>query len=218
MSRGVLVLVWLALLAARPASASHSTQSFEFPGQQFGNETVSIFVMDALPADIGAPYPDSPRTVVLDFTLELRGTWYGNLPGLEAPFEVYANGDLLLRTSFSTIPGGPQSYPGSYPEDSNTLFAGARMLPIQLGFPLYYVPDCCTDILVTLGRTGTDTSGSWALHDVSLDWSRPIPEPTTMLSSTLGLVALGLRARWRSGRRVAENVAGCRPSHALAAY
>ena len=181
-------------LGATQAWAGHTSQSFDVPGV-FGNQSLSILVMDALPSGEGIDIDDmAPRTVVLDFSIELFGDWYGNTTGLETPFEVFGNGQPLLRTTFSTILNGPQSYPGSFPQDSFLIGGFTRIWDITATFPLFYVPGCCTDIVVMFRRTGSDTSGTWSLSDVSLDWSQPIPEPAPALMLSIGL---GILAVWR---------------------
>ena len=85
-------------LGATQAWAGHTSQSFDVPGV-FGNQSLSILVMDALPSGEGLDIDDmAPRTVVLDFSIELFGDWYGNTTGLETPFEVFGNGQPLCLT------------------------------------------------------------------------------------------------------------------------
>src|SRR5262245_3218266 len=172
-----LLLLAAIALAARPVAASHTFDFWERPGP-YGNETVSILVMEALPS---GPNGDiSPRTVVLDFDVEVSGDWSGSL------FEVHGNRDPLLQDPLASSLDQPTTY------------------SFTRTFPLYFVPGCCTDILLTFAKVGAVTDGTWGLHNVSLDWSRPLPEPAPASSLALGLTALAIRARRRSRHRMKE--------------
>src|SRR5690606_4446677 len=145
---------------------------------------------------------DDPRTVWLDFTLELFGDWHGNAPGLEAPFEIIANDEVILRTTFSTFEDVPHSYPGTFPTD-NYLTGGPRTHDLRMSFPLNRNTEWGADINLQFQHIGPAAQGtSWSIRDGSLDWSRPlgdpIPEPRFIAPIVLAFVAWRVRQSRRS--------------------
>lgn len=196
---GLLGLIITGLNSTK-ATASHEYQTFELPGEH-GNETVEIFVMDALPA--GEYFNTTPRLVWLNLTLELHGDWYGNTAGLETPFEIVANDETLLFTTFSTFHDLPQSSPGVYPGD-NFYTGGRRVYDIRRSFPLYFEGDWPTDIQVQLTRLGTDTSGTWSLTNASLNWRHHIPEPSYTPALMTGLLLVAISGYWARRRHLAR--------------
>jgi hypothetical protein len=201
-------LLWIlaaVLGAAGSASATHSSQAF--PTTFLVGNPVEWVVLDALPT--GPQLDTSPRVVKLafDLTVGVEGTG-------AAPLRIMANGDLLLDTTFAHF--GTQAYPGVrgvdvFPAGTGSVLFDSSESPfslysLELTFPLFFVPGCCTDISILLDQPGfTSPDQALELSDIVLDWSMPIPEPSSALLVALGLCALGVgRAGGRGAARCAR--------------
>lgn len=194
-------------------TTSHSTTAAAMAGWTgnflgtFGNETITLGILDALPAGPGEPY-SNPRLVKFSFDLILRGDWYGNVPGYESFFDVWA-GDIHLHTTFDTMSYAGQSFPNNYPDGpfapgtgsvysrfwdpSIGLDAVESGYHIEMSFPLYAEPDPLgthmSIIFAKSGYTGYNGGATWGLDNVRLDWSQPLPTP---VPPTLFLFVSGL--------------------------
>lgn len=179
----------------------------------FGEESVSLTGMDYL----GATALFTNRAY-LSFDLILTGDWGGNgvttgLTGFEGVFDVVANRNTLLHTSFSSTTGIAQAYPGTYPQASNPGGTGAAVFSsdpesfsvyhFDLSFGLGLPPNatCCADVSVTFSASFgpfydqyPQIVPGWGLDNVVVS-STPIPEPHTALLVAGGLLALGARRR-----------------------
>jgi hypothetical protein len=161
-----------ALLAAMlvgfgvPVSASHTFVTYPDASTESG--LIRWLVLDALPS--GPDDDSSARTVVLTFDLSVGGSSSDS-----APMRLQAQGETLFEGNV----------------------AGLGFSPDQVfEFPLFAVPDCCTDILVLIDQPGFQPGDEYLyLSDISMDWSQPIPEPGTALLLGLGLTVLALRGR-----------------------
>lgn len=199
-------------------TTSHSTTAATMAGWTgnflgtFGNETVSLGVLDALPAGPGEPN-FAPRLVTLSFDLVLRGDWYGNFPGYESFFDVWGNTNLLLHTTFDTLGIAEQSFPGNYPDghfapgtgsvyskfwNPETVLGAEEEAGyhIILSFPLFESASSSgTHMSIQFAKSGYEGfsgGATWGLDNVSLNWSEPLPLPVppALLLFVSGLATL----------------------------
>ena len=185
----------LAVLST-PANASHTSESYPDVILD-GTAPLEMLVLDAIPS--GPEYDSNPRMVHLAFDLEL-------LSSLEfaVPLRIVANGISILDTTFSGY--GTQAYPGtvgidSYPAGTGSLASSSGLqYELDLTFPLFAEVGCCTDISVRMDQPAPTSGTALALSNITLDWSRPIPEPNAAALLAMGLSGLALsRHRITSG-------------------
>jgi hypothetical protein len=85
----------------------------------FGPEAASLS-LDALPAH---------ARLAVEFDLYVIATWDGNLESYGPDlFRVDVDGTNVLQTTFSNVPGTPQSYPDPYPGGDHEAFTGSEAL------------------------------------------------------------------------------------------
>ncbi|MEE9131268.1 MAG: hypothetical protein V3T84_14705 [Phycisphaerales bacterium] len=148
---------------------------------EFGKETVSLFILDALPAGDDPDERKSDRCTTLSFDVLATGTWIGNRGSF---FSVTANGQELVFTTFATPGSGlDQAYPDDYPDGSHPAGTGAveffgknAVYHFDLSFPLFWQEPCCTDIVIDFSAMGF-APAHWGLDNVVVDWSQLLPCP-----------------------------------------
>ena len=167
--RMVVLSALILLLNAGIGQASHVAQAFSDVTLSGGG--AQWLVLDALPSGVDGDV--SPRTVHLTFDIAFNGS----SPAV-APLRIIANGMTVLDTTFAH--SGTQAYPGVVGEDlfpagSGSLFGLGRVYSLDLTFPLFYVPNCCTDIIVAVDQPMYAGADSLVLSSVLLDWRNPVP-------------------------------------------
>jgi hypothetical protein len=185
----VVTAALIVLLNAGVGQASHTAQAFSDVTLSGGGTQWAV--LDALPS--GDPPDFSPRTVHLTFDIAFDGN-----SSTVAPLRIIANGMTVLDTTFAH--SGTQAYPGvvgedPFPAGARSLFGLGRSYSLDLAFPLVAVPDCCTDIFITVDQPDYDGANPLVLSSIVLDWSQPIPEPGTAILLAVGLVVLTQRRR-----------------------
>ena len=177
---------------------------------EFGVETVSLFILDALPGGDDPKTWESARCVTVSFDILTIGTWLGNSGSL---FWVTANGQELTLTSFASPGLGlDQAYPGEFPDDSFPagtgaveLFGQGTVYHLDLTFPLFWQEPCCTDIVIEFSAAFPPVAASWGLDNVIVDWSQLLPCPAPCPADldgdgTVGILdLLALLAAWGAG-------------------
>jgi hypothetical protein len=139
------------------------------------SDHAQMLIMDILPAfNPGTGNIDSsPRRLWIQF--DVVGT---NLP--TDSFLLTANGETILDGTFASLLG-------DYTPSGRETLKGY--------FKLFSAPfPNSSDLVLDFSRSGL--SDEWGLDNVTVDWSRPVPEPASWslaLVGTAGLVGFGLR-------------------------
>lgn len=193
--QAAILLAYLSLggLIAQPAVATHEQVEYDFddgflvgwsstllsPGSPFGGNylgdfsastQVSLGILDALPA--GNPPNSDPRLVALDFDI------VNYFPPTE-DYRITVNGiELDLESSGSISGMGPN-------------------VSASLSFPL--VPDAFGSADMVIGFEKSTGFLDWGVDNVIVDWSQPLPEPSSFVLMWLGLLLTVPRTGHNSG-------------------
>lgn len=198
------VVTIVVALISTTAYAEHNRQSYDFstsaPGVfperyatasggdiylgPFAAEAVTFLIMDVLPAENGVTglIDTTTRRVQLQFDLVYPSFAF---PVAGDRFKIFAN-DLLV-----------------FDVPSSEVWAVSRRR-VNTEFVLTYAPPWDEeleeplpfDLVVRIAKEGS--TRTWGLDNVVIDWSQPIPEPSTWM-----LAAIALACGWLMRRRTA---------------
>lgn len=153
-----------------PAKTSeHLFGEGNYLGAFGANESVSLGIMDALPAQLGTTGIDDNRSRVVELSFDMVN------PSVSAYYDlsVEANGKIVLNEKANPLI--PTSVTATFQLDTN----GSEF----------------TDLLLAFYPTGGVSAEGWGIDNVVVDWSRPIPEPGTGLGVAIAATPLLLGRR-----------------------
>lgn len=187
------VISGISFVTSGPAYASHNqiTDDFEgaissgwsstqtapylFGGGKYlgafdAGESVSLGIMDVLPAELGTTgvSDDSSRLVILSLDIVNEST-------TAYDFTVEANGIMVMNEQANPVV--PTSVTTTFQLDSTS-------------------PNP-TDLVLEFYSSGVGVEQKWGIDNVVVDWSRPVPEPGTGLCAIVASILLVLPGRKR---------------------
>jgi hypothetical protein len=154
-------------------SRQNVTQSPGQPSQRF----LGLFQLGSVVLSLSNV--PTHTSVTIEFDFHTIHDWEGNAPPSTGGTDIMSflvDGQSLLRTTFSTKPGFPQAYPGTYPNASNSPMTGAAAIG-SLGYPngtghrgdatyrlSFSLPHTTSGIQFTIRK---DTEGeSWGIDNI----------------------------------------------------
>ena len=158
-----------------PGWSSTQTVAYPFGGGKYlgtfgAGDSVSLGIIDVLPAELGMTgvSDDSSRLVILSFDIV-------NPLATAYDLTVQANGKTVLNEQANSVL--PTSVTTTFQLDSNA--PGP------------------TDLMLDFYPTGGALVQGWGIDNVVVDWSRPVPEPSTGLCAVIASVLLSFSQRKR---------------------
>ena len=155
--------------------SSTQTASYLFGGGKYlgafdAGESVSLGIMDVLPAELGTTgvSDDSSRLVILSLDIVNEST-------TAYDFTVEANGTMVMNEQANPVV--PTSVTTTFQLDSTS-------------------PNP-TDLVLEFYSSGVGVEQKWGIDNVVVDWSRPVPEPGTGLCAIVASILLVLPGRKR---------------------